>query len=162
MPAGTEAPVTVRSQTQVAFDAFTVGQWVRVHTDPDWPISVIDYSPDRSGMCSSMLTSHPNWTAEGIGFVTKAVKVGREIPRVTTAFNVTQPGVDTPVDRVLKGLGDLGYRVRQKRAGEWRAKCPYHLGKTSESLSVREFRDGSASVHCFSGCTTEQVLSVIP
>jgi len=156
---GAEAPP--RSDLR-ALEAFSLGQWVKVLPDSTWPASAITYGPDRAGLCVSLLRSHPDWTIEAIGDVSEPVRAGKAIPRVTTAHNAIRPGTVAPVDRILRGLDGLGYQLKAKGAGEWRSRCPHHGGSTLTSLSIREFPDGSASVHCFSGCTTEQILSVIP
>jgi hypothetical protein len=129
-----------------------------VFTDPSWPTPALHFGPDRAGICHSLLSAHPAWTIEAYGEVPQAVKAGREMPRVAQA----RPGIVSPAARIVRGLEGMGYAVRRKNSGEWRSKCPYHGGRTPASLSVREFPDGSASVHCFGGCSTEDVLSMIP
>lgn len=48
--------------------------------------------------------------------------------------------------------------VRRTGDGRWLARCPAHADK-SPSLSVRELSDGRVLVHCFSGCSFEQVIA---
>ncbi len=53
---------------------------------------------------------------------------------------------------------------RAKRSGSWKgkpayqAKCPSHRDR-SPSLSITEGANGSTYLHCFRGCTTEEILS---
>ena len=49
--------------------------------------------------------------------------------------------------------------VRRTGDGQWRARCPAH-GSRSLSLAVAD-RDGRALVHCFAGCSTEDVLGAV-
>ena len=46
------------------------------------------------------------------------------------------------------------------RNGSWTACCPAHEDK-SPSLSVREGEDGRVLVHCFGGCSVDQIVSAI-
>ena len=43
--------------------------------------------------------------------------------------------------------------------GRWRARCPAH-GSRSRSLGVAD-KEGRILIHCFSGCSPEEVLSSI-
>ena len=53
---------------------------------------------------------------------------------------------------------------RAKRSGNWKgkpayqAKCPSHRDR-SPSLSITEGANGATYLHCFRGCTTEEILS---
>ena len=53
---------------------------------------------------------------------------------------------------------------RGKRSGNWKgkpayqAKCPSHRDRMP-SLSITEGANGSTYLHCFRGCTTEEILS---
>ncbi len=53
---------------------------------------------------------------------------------------------------------------RARRSGSWKgrpsfsAKCPSHRDR-SPSLSITEGANGSTYLHCFRGCTTEEILS---
>ena len=53
---------------------------------------------------------------------------------------------------------------RAKRSGNWKgkpayqAKCPSHRDRMP-SLSITEGANGSTFLHCFRGCTTEEILS---
>lgn len=44
--------------------------------------------------------------------------------------------------------------------GGWVACCPAHHDK-SPSLSVRELDDGRVLVHCFAGCSVEEIVSAV-
>jgi hypothetical protein len=50
--------------------------------------------------------------------------------------------------------------VRQTGAGRWIARCPAH-GDKRPSLSVRELDDDRVLVHCFSGCSAEEILAAV-
>jgi hypothetical protein len=60
------------------------------------------------------------------------------------------------VDTILSRLEG----VRQTGAGRWIAKCPAH-GDKNPSLAVRELDDGRVLLHCFSGCSAEEVLDAV-
>lgn len=51
-------------------------------------------------------------------------------------------------------------KVKQTRSGSWLACCPAHDDKTA-SLSIRELDDGRTLVHCFAGCSVEEILSAV-
>jgi hypothetical protein len=51
-------------------------------------------------------------------------------------------------------------RVRKRTADQWSARCPAHEDK-GPSLSVREIPDGRVLVHCFAGCSVEEVLGAV-
>jgi len=48
--------------------------------------------------------------------------------------------------------------VRKSGNGYWSARCPAHEDRIA-SLSVREVDDGRVLIHCFAGCSVEQVLA---
>lgn len=50
--------------------------------------------------------------------------------------------------------------VRERRPGEWSARCPAHRDK-SPSLSIRETDDGKVLVHCFAGCSAAEVIAAV-
>ena len=52
------------------------------------------------------------------------------------------------------------HKVRKSGADSWLACCPAHDDKTP-SLTIRETQDGRVLVHCFAGCTTENVLGSV-
>lgn len=53
------------------------------------------------------------------------------------------------------------YHVRETRAGQWRAKCPAHDGKSDDSLSIAETLNGTLLLRCFGGCEAEAVVEAI-
>lgn len=59
---------------------------------------------------------------------------------------------EQPVERVLPLLD----AVRSTAPGRWISKCPGHADK-SPSLSIREAEDGRVLVHCFAGCSVEEI-----
>jgi hypothetical protein len=42
-----------------------------------------------------------------------------------------------------------------------RGKCPAHDGKSAGSLSITKGANGRAQIHCFGGCTAEEVLAAV-
>lgn len=60
-----------------------------------------------------------------------------------------------PVAAVLEKLG------RFSRSGaQWKARCPVHEDST-ESLMIREGKDGRALVYCHAGCETSAIMSAL-
>lgn len=57
-----------------------------------------------------------------------------------------------PIDIVLERLDE----ARPCGTG-WRACCPAH-GDTNPSLSISEGADGRVLMHCFAGCSIEDVV----
>lgn len=51
-------------------------------------------------------------------------------------------------------------KVRPTGPGRWLARCPAHNDK-SPSLAIRELADGRVLVHCFTGCSTADVLTAV-
>lgn len=51
-------------------------------------------------------------------------------------------------------------KVRNTGTGTWVACCPAHDDK-HPSMAVRELDDGRVLVHCFAGCSTEQILGAL-
>lgn len=51
-------------------------------------------------------------------------------------------------------------QVRHASAGRSQACCPAHADKRA-SLSIRELEDGRTLVHCFAGCSVEEVLAAV-
>jgi hypothetical protein len=142
-----------------AMEAFALGQSVRLVVEG----RPLTYDPERAGMCAAMLANHPGAVLHVIGDVSDEVRSGEEIPRVfRNSGRVFAPGngARPPLDRFLEALTIAGYPVRQK-GRQWRAKCPYHGGQSSNSLSVTETADGTALVHCFSGCPTVDVVGTL-
>lgn len=60
----------------------------------------------------------------------------------------------SPFEQVTEALPDY----RRTGQGKGMARCPAHKDRT-RSLSVREFESGSVGLHCFAGCSVEQVLA---
>jgi hypothetical protein len=61
-----------------------------------------------------------------------------------------------PIDLVLAHLE----RPRERAKGQWSARCPAHDDR-GPSLSVRDLDDGRVLLHCFSGCSTAQVVGAM-
>lgn len=51
-------------------------------------------------------------------------------------------------------------KVRRTGPGSWVACCRAHDDK-SPSLTIRETGDGRVLVHCFGGCSVEEVLAAV-
>lgn len=51
-------------------------------------------------------------------------------------------------------------KVRQTGANTWMACCPVHSDR-SPSLSITEKDDGIVLLHCFAGCSVEDILDSI-
>ena len=47
--------------------------------------------------------------------------------------------------------------VRARGPGQWSARCPAHRDK-GPSLSIKELPDGRVLVHCFAGCSVDEVV----
>ncbi len=60
------------------------------------------------------------------------------------------------IDNLLSRLD----KPRQTGPGRWITRCPAHADK-SPSLSIRELEDGRVLVHCFTGCSTADVLAAV-
>ncbi len=43
---------------------------------------------------------------------------------------------------------------------KWLALCPAHDDRTP-SLSIKQLNDGKILIHCFSGCSVEQIVSAV-
>ncbi len=56
-------------------------------------------------------------------------------------------------------IGQLD-RVRRTGPASWTARCPAH-DDNGPSLSVKEADDGRALVHCFAGCTADEVVGAL-
>ena len=61
-----------------------------------------------------------------------------------------------PLNRVLAGLE----RVVDRGYGQFYACCPAH-DDTNPSLSIKVLDDGRVLIHCFAGCTIDQVLMAL-
>jgi hypothetical protein len=51
-------------------------------------------------------------------------------------------------------------KARRTGADSWIACCPAHGDKTP-SMTVRELEDGRVLIHCFSGCSAEEILGAV-
>jgi hypothetical protein len=51
-------------------------------------------------------------------------------------------------------------KVKHTSSGRWTACCPAHDDK-SPSLSIREVDGGRVLVHCFAGCSVEDILGSV-
>lgn len=52
-------------------------------------------------------------------------------------------------------------RVKKTGRDRWVACCPAHDSKSGASLSIREVDDGRVLVHCFAGCTIDEILGAV-
>jgi len=59
-------------------------------------------------------------------------------------------------DKVINGLEG----VKVSGNGRWIAKCPAHDDR-SPSLSIRAVDDGRILIHCFAGCSVQDVLQAV-
>jgi hypothetical protein len=50
--------------------------------------------------------------------------------------------------------------VKSTGRGRWIARCPAH-DDGNPSLSIRELDDGKVLLHCFSGCSVDEILGAI-
>lgn len=66
----------------------------------------------------------------------------------------------SPIDTVLQRLEAPGSRLRRRTGDQWSACCPAHDDR-GPSLSVRELSDGRVLLHCFAGCTVDEVLGAL-
>lgn len=60
------------------------------------------------------------------------------------------------IDTLLSRLD----KVKRKANGQWIACCPAHEDR-SPSMTIAELDDGRVLVHCFSGCSVEEILNAI-
>ena len=60
------------------------------------------------------------------------------------------------VETLLSRLGG----VRKRTGDQYSARCPAHEDKTP-SLSVRETAEGLTLIHCFAGCSVDEILSAV-
>ena len=51
-------------------------------------------------------------------------------------------------------------KVRRTGPGRWIACCPAHDDK-SPSLAIREVEDGRVLIHCFSGCSVQEITGAL-
>lgn len=74
---------------------------------------------------------------------------------VEPALRNHAPGSVSPVDRFVEALRRRGIELRGNMA-----RCPAH-DDTSPSLSLGVGRDGTVLLHCFAGCSVEQVVAAV-
>ena len=60
------------------------------------------------------------------------------------------------LDLILSGL----QKVRKSAPGEWTACCPSHPDK-SPSLAIKDAGGEVILLHCFAGCSAEEVVSAL-
>ena len=60
----------------------------------------------------------------------------------------------------VPGLLSMLKHVRRTGSDRWQARCPAHEDK-DPSLSVAERKDGKILVHCFAGCSLEQISAAL-
>lgn len=60
------------------------------------------------------------------------------------------------VDQLLARLAG----VKRNGPGRWMARCPAHEDRRP-SLSIRELEDGRTLLHCFGGCSVDDVLGAV-
>lgn len=55
---------------------------------------------------------------------------------------------------------EVARMLKAKRIGKnkWRASCPIHGGRYSGPVFITNGKDGGVWMHCFGGCTQEQLL----
>ena len=51
-------------------------------------------------------------------------------------------------------------RARKTGADSWLACCPHH-GDKHPSMTMRELEDGRVLLHCFTGCSVEEILGSV-
>lgn len=88
-----------------------------------------------------------------------------QMSRQTGGAKVVPIRRDRRPDRTALDLADhlefaSGLSVRDHGFGRWSAQCPSH-DDSDPSLSIRECEDGTILIHCFAGCTTEEVVKSI-
>ena len=71
-------------------------------------------------------------------------------------FKQQPPAAQAPADKLLHRLD----RVHQRGPGQWSARCPAHDDR-GPSLTVKELADGKLLLHCFGGCSVEDVVGAV-
>lgn len=51
-------------------------------------------------------------------------------------------------------------KVKSTGHGRWRAPCPAH-GSKGLTLAIREADNGGVLVHCFAGCTVDEIVGAV-
>lgn len=60
----------------------------------------------------------------------------------------------------LENLINRLQKVKRKSRDSWIACCPAHQDK-SPSMTIREVEEGKLLIHCFAGCSIEEITSSI-
>lgn len=63
---------------------------------------------------------------------------------------------ESPIEKVLARLD----AVRETGPGKWTARCPAHEDR-SPSLSISEAEDGKVLLHCFAGCSFDDIVTAM-
>ncbi len=61
-----------------------------------------------------------------------------------------------PIDTLLSRLD----KAKPKGKGQWIACCPAHEDR-APSMTIAETDDGRVLIHCFAGCSVEEILSAV-
>lgn len=61
------------------------------------------------------------------------------------------------VDNLLSRLE----KVKRTSPTSWRACCPGHQGTNPTALSITEAEDGKVMLHCFRGCSPDEIVSAV-
>jgi len=61
-----------------------------------------------------------------------------------------------PIEQLLSSL----LKVRKVGIGRWIACCPAH-NDSKPSLAIRETDDGRVLLHCFAGCSANEIVSAL-
>jgi putative DNA primase/helicase len=64
--------------------------------------------------------------------------------------------MERPINRIIRLLQG----IKPGADGSYAARCPAHDDR-QQSLSIREGDDGRVLLHCFAGCTTEQIVMAL-
>ena len=51
-------------------------------------------------------------------------------------------------------------KVKKRGQGSWVACCPVHNDR-SPSMTIRELEDGRVLVHCFAGCSVDEIIGFL-
>jgi hypothetical protein len=67
----------------------------------------------------------------------------------------------TKIDQVLAALESHQCHPRRRGSNNWCAWCPSHAGHHDDGLSIGLWPEGRVSLHCWGGCTREQIVQVL-
>ena len=65
-------------------------------------------------------------------------------------------GDDIVIEKVIQHL----HGVKRTGPGRYMARCPSHDDKTA-SMTISETEDGRVLMHCFAGCSIEEILGTV-